>query len=86
MFEAIGFVAATLTAAAFAPQVLKSWRTRSCSDLATGMVLSQSAGVALWIIYGVGIGSPPVVVANSVTLVLMLALLALKLRYGSSIS
>ena len=74
----VGFVAGLLTAVAFFPQVLKTWRTRSADDLSTAMLCAQSAGVALWIVYGVAIESLPVILANAVTLILSVALLLLK--------
>ncbi len=77
----LGFLAGTLTALAFLPQVIKTWRTRSTGDLSTAMLLSQSVGVALWIVYGVVIDSLPVVVANMFTLVLTLFLLWFKRAY-----
>jgi MtN3 and saliva related transmembrane protein len=71
-----------LTALAFLPQVLKTWRTRSSGDLSAVMLTAQSTGVALWIVYGIAIGSTPVILANAVTLTLCLALLVFKLfRY-----
>jgi MtN3 and saliva related transmembrane protein len=78
MVQTLGFVAGTLTAIAFLPQVIKTWRTQSTGDLSLAMLLAQSVGVALWIAYGVAIDSRPVVVTNTVTLVLALLLLALK--------
>ena len=75
----VGFVAGALTAFAFLPQVLKTWQTRSCGDLSMTMLGAQSAGVSLWIVYGVAIGSIPVIVSNTVTLTMCLALLAFKL-------
>jgi MtN3 and saliva related transmembrane protein len=80
MIQALGFVAGTLTAVAFLPQVIKTWRTRSCTDLSMIMLLAQSTGVALWIVYGVAIGSLPVIMSNVVTLTLALLLLVFKLR------
>jgi MtN3 and saliva related transmembrane protein len=79
MVQLIGFVAGTLTALAFLPQVVQTCRTRSCGDLSIGMLLTQSGGVALWIVYGLKLGSLPVILANSVTLVLVLVLLGFKL-------
>jgi MtN3 and saliva related transmembrane protein len=80
MIQALGFVAGTLTAVAFLPQVIKTWRTRSCTDLSMMMLLAQSTGVALWIVYGVAIASLPVIMSNVVTLTLALLLLVFKLR------
>ena len=78
MIQAVGFVAGALTAFAFLPQVVKTWRTRSCGDLSTAMLGAQSAGVALCIIYGVAIDSIPVIVSNAVTLTMCLVLLGFK--------
>jgi MtN3 and saliva related transmembrane protein len=80
MVQTLGFAAGTLTAVAFLPQVIKTFRTRSAGDLSTAMLLAQTTGVALWIVYGVAIGSLPVIMANVVTLVLALLLLAVKTR------
>ena len=41
-----------------------------------------SAGVALWLWYGMRLDALPVILANVVTLVLALAILVLKWRYG----
>jgi MtN3 and saliva related transmembrane protein len=78
MTEVVGFVAGALTAFAFLPQVLKTWRTRSCTDLSVMMLGAQSAGVLLWIVYGVAIRSIPVIVSNAVTLTMCVALLGFK--------
>lgn len=78
MTEWIGFAAGALTAFAFFPQVLKTLQTRSAGDLSAAMLSAQSAGVGLWIVYGVAIGSPPVIVANGVTFTFTLILLVLK--------
>ena len=76
----IGFVAGILTAFAFLPQELKTWHTRSSEDLSPVMLGAQSTGVALWIVYGVAIDSGPVILANAVTLLLCLTLIAFKRR------
>jgi len=74
----VGYAAAALTATAFLPQVIKALRTRSTADLSMMMLACQSTGVALWIVYGVAIGSAPVIAANIVTLLLAVILLLLK--------
>lgn len=80
--EAVGLVAGCCTTLAFVPQVVKAWRTRRTQDLSLGMYLVLAAGVALWLAYGLLIGSVSVTAANGVTLVLVLAVIALKLRHG----
>lgn len=78
--DLIGALAGTLTTIAFIPQVIKTWRSRSASDISLIMFLLFSSGVLLWLIYGMMIGSKPVVIANGVTLVLALSILALKIQ------
>ena len=68
MIDLVGSLAAFLTTIAFVPQVLKIWRSKSARDISMPMYLSFTAGVALWLVYGVMIASTPIVVANIVTL------------------
>jgi MtN3 and saliva related transmembrane protein len=77
----LGFVAGTLTTLSFVPQVHKAWSTKRCSDLSLGMLLAFGGGVALWIVYGLVLHAAPIIVANVVTLALILVLLFLKARY-----
>lgn len=77
----LGLGAGSLTTLAFVPQVLKTWRSKSGDDISLGMFLLFSTGVLLWLIYGILIDALPVIVANAITLLLSLTILALKLRY-----
>ncbi len=81
--ETIGFVAGTLTTISFIPQAWLSWKTRRTGGLSLGMYAIFALGVALWLSYGLLIGAWPIIVANTITLVLALFILALRLRYGS---
>ncbi len=78
----LGFVAGGLTTLSFVPQVLKTWRSRRCDDLSWAMLLSFANGVLLWIVYGVWVGEAPIIVANAVTLALILMIVSMKLRFA----
>ena len=82
--ELTGYLAAILTTVSFVPQVLRTLRTRDTRALSLGMYLLFSAGVALWLIYGLLIGAWPIILANVVTLGLTLTVLWHKLREGRS--
>ena len=41
-----------------------------------------ACGTVLWLVYGVQILSWPVIVANALTLLLVLAIITMKLRFG----
>lgn len=79
--EAVGIVAGLLTTIAYVPQVVKVWRSRSAGDISLGMFLLMNVGIALWLAYGLLIGSPGLILANLVTLGLTLAVLVAKLKF-----
>ncbi len=81
VYNWIGSTAATCTTISFLPQLIRVWRRKSARDISLTMFLLFSFGVACWLIYGIGIGSGPITVANAITLILALAILLLKLRY-----
>jgi MtN3 and saliva related transmembrane protein len=74
-----GYPAAFLTTIAFVPQALHSWRTRDLSGISLPMYALFTLGVALWLGYGLVIGSLPIIVANAITLVLASVVLWLKI-------
>ena len=78
----IGSAAATLTTTSFIPQVWKVWCSRHTADISLGMYAMFTMGVALWLGYGILIESWPVIVANSITLLLAGAMLVMKLKFG----
>jgi MtN3 and saliva related transmembrane protein len=80
--DLIGALAGALTTIAFIPQVWRVWQTRSARDLSLSMYLIFTAGVALWLVYGMALGALPIIVFNSVTLVLAATVLAMKIRFG----
>lgn len=78
--DALGLVAGTLTTISFLPQVARTWRTRRTDDISLAMLVLFSVGVGLWIVYGVLMGSLPVIVANAATLFLILIILGIKIQ------
>jgi MtN3 and saliva related transmembrane protein len=81
VFDWIGTTAATCTTVSFLPQLIRVWRRKSAKDISLVMFLLFNFGLACWLVYGLGIGSAPIVAANLFTLALALAILALKVRY-----
>ncbi len=80
--DLLGTIAGILTTLAFVPQVWRVWKTRSTRDISLGMYLVFTTGVGFWLAYGLVLGAWPIVVANSVTLMLTGTVLVLKLRHG----
>ena len=82
LLELCGYVAALCTTSAYAPQVLKVWRTRSTTDVSLKTFLVLVTGQSLWLVYAIGRSIVPLVIANAVTLMFTSAILFFKLRYG----
>ena len=78
----IGFIAAICTTIAFIPQALKTIKTRHTKDLSFLMYLIFSTGVLFWLVYGLLLGEWPIIFANTITLVLTVIILILKIRHG----
>jgi len=79
--EWIGSLAACLTTGSFIPQAWLTFRTHDVSGISLGMYSAFTLGVALWLVYGLALGSWPMTVANVITLTLALAILGMKVRY-----
>lgn len=78
----IGFLAAAGTTIAFVPQVIHSVKTKSTKDISLAMYSLFCIGISLWIIYGIYLNSYPIILANSITLILAIIVLFTKFRYG----
>jgi MtN3 and saliva related transmembrane protein len=77
----IGACAAVLTSLSYLPQVQKTWPRGSTPDLSLKMLVTLTAGLVLWIGYGL-LGSDWVIVAaNSVGASLSASVLAFEFRY-----
>jgi len=81
--EAIGFWAGVLTTIAFAPQVIRTWKSHE--DGLSGAMLSLfGTGVGLWFVYGLLRQSGPIILANGLTglQVIFLAMLKIRRAFG----
>ena len=81
LIEWLGACAAFLTAGAFLPQAWLVFRTRQVEGISVGMYSAFTAGVALWLLYGIAMGSWSITIANTITLTLASAILVMRLRY-----
>ncbi len=81
IFEILGMLAAVITTGSFLPQVYKTWKTKDTKALSLTMYITFFIGVALWLVYGIYLDSMPMIIANTITAISALALIALKLKY-----
>jgi len=78
----VGTGAALCSMTSFGPQIVKIWRERDASSVSLRMYLVTVAGFVLWSVYGVLIGSWPVIASNVVCLAMSGAVLGLKWRFS----
>ena len=76
----IGLVAALCTTLSYIPQLKKIWDTGETEDISLKMFLILATGIALWIVYGVMQTDTVIILANSVSLAFLCAILFFKLR------
>lgn len=77
--DLLGYLAAALTTGSFLPQAWLTLRTRDVSGISLAMYSAFTAGVALWLVYGLMLDKWPIVAANAITLVLAATILFTKL-------
>lgn len=78
--EYIGYLAGVLTTVAFVPQAVRMIRTGHARDVSLSWIVMMTSGVALWLGYGIMNGSIPMILANSITLVLLAVILIIKIK------
>jgi MtN3 and saliva related transmembrane protein len=80
--EWFGFIAGAITTLGFLPQVIRVYKLRSAREISLIFTTLFLTGIGLWVIYGIFLRLLPVILWNSISLVLASALLYAKLKYG----
>jgi len=81
----LGLAAGFLTTIGFVPQLVKGYRTKRMDDVSLVMPMLLSAGMALWLGYGIMIDSLPIIFWNIVALGLNLGMIFLKVKFSRPI-
>ncbi len=81
--DILGYAAATLTTISFVPQVWRTYRTKDVSGISLRMYTLFTLGVAIWLAYGIVLGQVPMMIANSLGLLMACAVLVMRVRYGA---
>ena len=80
MTEIIGLIGATLTTISFLPQAIKTLKTGDASGISFAMYVIFITGVAFWLVYGVLLKNPIIIVANIITFILSGVILHVKVK------
>ena len=79
--EYLGYAAGLLTTLAFLPQAYQMIRTKQSRDVSMTWAITTTLGVFLWFCYGLTKKSIPMISANGITLILLVVILVVKVRY-----
>mgnify|MGYP000374428353 CR=1 FL=1 len=82
--EYIGVIAAILTTSGFAPQVYKSLKTKEVGGVSMTMYVVMFLGLLFWLYYGVLINSFSMILANTVSGILVLIQIVAKIIYSNA--
>ena len=82
LIDWIGYLAATLTTVSFVPQAWLIFKTRVVRGISLGMYSTFTAGISLWLTYGILISAWPIVIANTITLLLAGGILGMRVWFG----
>ena len=77
----LGYFAGFLTTVSLVPQVIKMWTTKSADDFSLAMLLIWCTRISGWVVYGVLLNAVPIILWNVSTLLLAIAILAMKLKF-----
>ena len=80
----VGLAAAVCTTGANLPQLKKAWTTGETDDISLKMLLLLVCGLVLWVVYGVLQKDIVIILANGISLALLVGLVCLKLRQTRS--
>ena len=79
--EIVGHIGGAIIAMALLPQVIKSWKTKSTTDISLLWNSLLLVGLLTFVIYGIGIQALPIMIFGSIEASFTLSLLILKLTY-----
>ena len=81
MYDFLGYLAAFMTTVSFLPQVIKIYKEKSAKSISSKTFYIFSLGILCWLLYGIALDSMPMIISNTVTMILSAAIIVLKHRY-----
>jgi len=76
-----GLSAGLLTAISMLPQVIKTVQKKKAEEVSLWMLITLVSGVCLWILYGIEKSDYPIIITNSVSLIINFIMICLRHKY-----
>jgi MtN3 and saliva related transmembrane protein len=82
MVDYLGYIAGFLVTFSLVPQIIRVYRLKSAREISILFNTALLVGTLCWAVYGIILGLIPLIVWNSVGMVLVILLLLAKVKYG----
>jgi MtN3 and saliva related transmembrane protein len=82
--ELLGFIGGALATCGFVPQVVRLYKLKSAREISLVFTLLFIVGMAFWLLYGIVFNLFSIILWNAISLLLGIAMLYAKLRYGKN--
>ena len=80
--QIVGLFAGICTASSLLPQLIKTVKEKKADEISKLMLSVLMLGVATWVVYGVLRQDLPIIVTNSFSLALNIAMMFLRIKYS----
>ncbi len=77
----LGYSACAVTALTFLPQVIKTWKEKTATNVSLLMFLIAALNEVMWIAYGVLRSDMVIIVTNVIVLLMSCTMIYLKFRF-----
>jgi MtN3 and saliva related transmembrane protein len=81
-YELLGLIAGVFTTLSLVPQLYRVLRLKTAREISLPFTLLMAIGNLLWLGYGLLAGLAPILLWNSISLMLSTGLVLAKLKYG----
>lgn len=82
MPQYLDYIGGVLTTFCYIPQIIRVFRLKSAKEISLLFTILLLAGVVVWLFYGIFFSLMPIVLWNSIGVIIVTALLFAKLKYG----
>jgi MtN3 and saliva related transmembrane protein len=82
LIDTVGAVGALLTTICWLPQALQIVRERDTRAISLVATSAFTAGMFLWLVYGIALANWPLIASSAIEFALMLVIVGMKLRMG----
>ena len=79
--DILGLIATCCSTSSFVPQVWRTWKTRDVSGISLSTYAIITVGLALWLVYGILRNDLPLIVCNSIMVVLTGSIAIMKIKF-----